>query len=360
VAQRTSSAPAESRLVQLAPGLAGVLILAILLVLARNVASILLLFFLAVLLAVYLDAVRDLLHQRLRIPERLAFAGAALVTGFLIWALWALLVPPVVEQTRLLISRLPEIAANWKVQLAALVERYPFLDPYIGPDHQAELIQSALSEAEGFLSGLLPKVFDLMHGMINIVSVLVMGIFLALHPDEYEGMVVAVTPPAYRGATKDVLGALSRTLKSWVMSQILVMTTLGGLTAILFWFVGVPYWLTFGIFAGVAAMVPFFGTLISTVAPALFVLGGPNGVQQALIVTAIGVVVHLVEANLVAPLIMKRGVHLPPVFSIMAVLIVGKLMGPVGLLVAVPLLAVLMVLVRKILIQRVYGDTQPR
>jgi predicted PurR-regulated permease PerM len=107
-------------------------------------------------------------------------------------------------------------------------------------------------------------------------------------------------------------------------------------------------------------MVPFFGTLISTVAPALFVLGGPNGVQQALIVTAIGVVVHLVEANLVAPLIMKRGVHLPPVFSIMAVLIVGKLMGPVGLLVAVPLLAVLMVLVRKILIQRVYGDTQPR
>ena len=43
----------------------------------------------------------------------------------------------------------------------------------------------------------------------------------------------------------------------------------------------------------------------------------------------------------------------------MAVLIVGQVIGPVGLLVAVPLLAVTMVLVRKILIQRVYGDTQP-
>jgi len=70
-------------------------------------------------------------------------------------------------------------------------------------------------------------------------------------------------------------------------------------------------------------------------------------------------VVHLIEGNLVAPLIMQRGVHLPPVFSIMAVLIVGQVIGPVGLLVAVPLLAVTMVLVRKILIQRVYGDTQP-
>jgi predicted PurR-regulated permease PerM len=55
---------------------------------------------------------------------------------------------------------------------------------------------------------------------------------------------------------------------------------------------------------------------------------------------------------------MQRGVHLPPVFSIMAVLVVGQVLGPVGLLVAVPLLAVMMVLVRTILIQRVYGDTQ--
>jgi len=360
VSARASGAPVESRLVQLAPGLAGLIILAILVVLAKSVASILLLFFLAVLLAVYLAAVRDLFHTRAKLPARLAFIAAVACSFALAWILWVLLVPPVVEQTRLLISRLPDIAANWKLQLAALVTRYPFLDPYIGTDHQTELIQSALGEAQGFVSGLLPKVFDIVHGAIEVVSVGVMGLYLALHPHEYEAMVVAVTPPAYRDATRDVLASLSKTLRSWVLSQLLAMTVLGALTAVLFYFAKVPYWLTFGIFAGVAAIVPFFGTLISTVLPALFVLGGEGGMAGAVVVTLIGVVVHLIEGNLVAPLIMQRGVHLPPVFSIMAVLIVGKVLGPVGLLVAVPLLAVTMVLVRTILIQRVYGDTQPR
>ena len=355
---RGSGAPAESRLVQLAPGLAGGIIVATLVVLAQSVASILLLFFLAVLLAVYLDAVRDLFKSGLKLPVRVAFMAAVGCSAVLAWMLWALLVPPVVEQTRLLVSRFPEIAANWKLQLAALVTRYPFLDPYIGAEHQTELIQTALSEAQGFASGLLPKVFDLVHGAIEIVSVGVMGLYMALHPKEYEAMVVAVTPPAYRDATRDILAALSKTLRSWVLSQLLAMTVLGALTAILFYFAKVPYWLTFGIFAGVAAIVPFFGTLVSTVLPALFVLGGEGGMAGAVVVTLIGVVVHLIEGNLVAPLIMQRGVHLPPVFSIMAVLGVGQVLGPVGLLVAVPLLAVMMVLVRTILIQRVYGDTQ--
>ena len=69
---------------------------------------------------------------------------------------------------------------------------------------------------------------------------------------------------------------------------------------------------------------------------------------------------HLIEGNVVAPLIMQRGVHLPPVFSIMAVLIAGTLLGPLGLLVAVPSLGVVMVLLRKVLIERVYGDVATR
>jgi predicted PurR-regulated permease PerM len=169
-------------------------------------------------------------------------------------------------------------------------------------------------------------------------------------------MVIAVTPPRYRDGARDILASLAKTLRAWIVSQLLAMTILGVLTAILFKLINVPYWLTFGLFAGLAAIVPFFGTLASTVAPALFVLGGSGGLTGALLVLLIGIVVHVVEANVVAPLIMQKGVHLPPVFSILAVLIVGRLLGPTGLLVAVPMLAVLMVLVRKILIEGIYRD----
>jgi predicted PurR-regulated permease PerM len=98
---------------------------------------------------------------------------------------------------------------------------------------------------------------------------------------------------------------------------------------------------------------------VSTLVPALFVLGGPGlaGLgpgTHALLVIVLGVVIHIVEANLVLPLIVARQVQIPPVLSMMSVLLAGRLLGPSGLLVAVPLLATIMVLVRRILVNRLY------
>jgi predicted PurR-regulated permease PerM len=105
--------------------------------------------------------------------------------------------------------------------------------------------------------------------------------------------------------------------------------------------------------------VPFFGTLLSTTLPALFVLTGMgyhgfSPVGHALLVVMLGVVVHLIEGNIVSPLVMSKKVDLPPVLTIMSVLVIGKLLGPLGLIVALPTLAALMVIVRRILITRIY------
>jgi predicted PurR-regulated permease PerM len=121
----------------------------------------------------------------------------------------------------------------------------------------------------------------------------------------------------------------------------------------------VPFWLPFGIFTGLVAIVPFFGTLLSTTLPALFVLTG-NGfaafgpLGHALLVVGLGVVVHLIEGNIVSPLVMSKKVDLPPVLTIMAVLVIGQLLGGLGLIIALPTLAALMVIVRRILITRIY------
>jgi uncharacterized NAD-dependent epimerase/dehydratase family protein len=105
------------------------------------------------------------------------------------------------------------------------------------------------------------------------------------------------------------------------------MLVLALLTALGLYLLGVPYWLTFGVFTGAVAVVPFFGTLVSTLLPALRARP-PDGGRRALFVIILGVVIHLIEGNLVAPLITARRVELPPVLSIMAVLIVGQLLGP--------------------------------
>jgi predicted PurR-regulated permease PerM len=143
------------------------------------------------------------------------------------------------------------------------------------------------------------------------------------------------------------------------VGQLLAMTFLGTLTAIGLYVLDVPFWLPFGIFTGLVAIIPFFGTLLSTTLPALFVLTG-NGyfgfspLGHALLVVGLGVVVHLVEGNVVAPLVMSKKVDLPPVLTILSVLVMGKLLGGLGLIIAVPTLATIMVIVRRILITRIY------
>jgi predicted PurR-regulated permease PerM len=130
------------------------------------------------------------------------------------------------------------------------------------------------------------------------------------------------------------------------------MVVLGSLTWVGLVLLDVPYSLAFGVFTGIAVIVPFFGTIVSTLLPALFVIG-TGGLTKALLVILLGVVVHIFEANVVAPMVFEKQVELPPVLTILSVLVMAKLLGVVGLLVAVPVLASAMVLVRRIFVHRI-------
>lgn len=344
------------RRVQLLPGLTVVVLTVLVLWLASRVAELLIFLFLAVLIAVYLDAFMAFLRKRTRLGHGAAFALALFLTFVAIAVIAALIVPPLVDQTRQLIIKLPDYAVAWRDWFGRLLDRFPALRPLWTPEKQSDFVTSALAQVQGIASGILPRVFDAAHFFIIVASTAAMALYMAMHPEIYRRFLISLAPPRHREATADVLSAVTKTLRSWVLAQLLTMLVLGALMAVGLRILNVPYWLTFGIFSGVAAIVPFFGTLISTVVPAIFVLGGPGGGVAALLVLLLGVVVHLIEGNVVEPLIMARGVNIPPVFSIMAVLVGGTLLGLAGLLIAVPALCVVMVLVRKVLLERVYGD----
>lgn len=345
--------PVEATRRSFGPALAGVAAAALLVWLAGRVADLLLLLFIAILLAVYLGAVTDWLVARSKLPRGAAFALTLVGTLLGVAGISALLVGPVVEQTRALIAVLPRYVPAWEAQLEGLIARIPGASSMVRPgEHQ--LVAVAVEEARGFAGEVVPRVFSVLHGLVNLVSILVMALYLALRPDIYQDLFVSLIPPRHREAARDVLGAATAALRAWTFAQLLAMLVLGVLTAIGLWLLGVPYWLTFGIFTGVVALVPFFGTLVSSLLPALFVLADGDS-ARALLVVALGFVIHFIENNLVNPLIMQKHASLPPVLTIMSVLICGKLLGPLGLLVAVPGLSVLLVVVRKLLVERGYG-----
>ena len=336
-----------------APLLTATVLTVLLLWLFGHVAHVLILLFLGILISLYLRALSGWLERRLRMNERLAYVAAVLITlGALILLFW-ILVPPVVEQTQQLVKVLPNYITAWEDGIERAIARFPALREVWQPG-QHRILHAVYDQVAGTFSNVVPKVFGIVHAFINIFSVAVMGIYLSLHPALYREWLIALFPPIHRDLVRDVLSDLGDTLRAYIVGQLLAMFFLGALTAIGLAALQVPYALTFGVFTGLVAIVPFFGTLISTTLPALFVLNTPDGVTRAMLVVLLGVVVHLIEGNIVAPLVMSKKVDLPPVLTIMAVLIMGQILGGLGLVVAVPSLAALMVIVRRILITRIY------
>jgi len=342
-----------TRRFKFAPILTATVLTVLLLWMFGTVAHVFLLWFLGVRLPLYLRSVAGWFERRLHLPDRLAFTAALLLTVAGVVALFWILVPPVVTQTQALVKVLPSYIQAWEAGIERTISRIPALQEFWKPGEHKILI-ALYNRLSGSVGDLTSRVFGIVHGAINIFSIAVIGIYLSLHPALYREWLIALFPPIHRDLVRDVLGDLGDTLRSYIVRQLLVMAFLALLTAIFLKILDVPYWLTFGIFTGLVAIIPFFGTLVSTTLPALFVLNGPNGGTRAILVIVVGVIVHLVESNIVAPFAMSKKVDLPPVLTIMAVLIMGQLLGGAGLIVAVPTLAMLMVIVRRILITRIY------
>ncbi len=346
------------RRVRFAPILTATVLTVLLLLLVRSAAEILVLLLLGILISLYLRALTEIIQRRLHLPDPFSFIAALLATVVAVAGLLWILVPPVVQQTQQLVSVLPDYIAGWERGLEGWTGRYPGLRDIMGSgDHRIlRAVYDRISETFG---DVVPRAIGLVHGAINVFAVGIMGIYLAVHPSLYREWLIALFPPIHRDLVRDVLGDLGATLRSWIVGMVIGMFVLAAFTALGLYVLKVPFWLPFGIFTGLVAIVPFFGTLVSTVLPALFVLNGtgyagfgPAG--HSVLVILLGTVVHLVESNLVLPLVMSKKVDLPPVLSIMSVLIMGKLLGPMGLIIAVPTLASTMVIVRRILITRIY------
>ena len=350
------SAPPVQTARRAAPLLLALLVAAILLFVYR-IADLLLLVFISTLIAVYLSALTDLLARWLRLPRPLALLAAVLASGAAVAGVGALVAPPLAQQTHDLITAMPRYLTELDTMIAGWTRSIPLLHRVGLTTGEGGLVSTALRDGFEFVRrSILITATATGVVVVEAIAVVVMAIYLAFRPALYQEGLLALVPPRHRSFARAIVRDLAATLRAWVEAQLIAMVVLAVLTGIGLWLLDVPYWLAFAIFTGMVALIPFFGTLFSTVLPALLVLPS-RGLLAALAVASVGVVVHLAEANLVGPLIMHHRVSLPPVLTILSVLVAAELSGLLGMLVAVPALACAVVLVRHILIHRVYGET---
>ena len=333
-----------------------VLLVAALLLFVWRIAALLLLVFIAVLIAVYLSALTDAVVRWARLPRPLALLLSIVATLAALFGIGVLVAAPVTRQTQDLIAAVPQYLGDLDALIARWIQRFPQLASAGLGAGETGLVSTTLREGAEFVRrGIIPTATATGLVLIETIAVAVMAIYLAARPAVYQEGMLALVPPRHRAFARAIVMDIAATLRAWVAAQLLAMVMLAILTGLGLRLLGVPYWLAFAVFTGVVALIPFFGTLFSTLLPALLVLPG-RGLLVALAVASVGVVVHLVEANVVSPLVMERKVALPPVLTILSVLIAAEVSGLLGMLVAVPALATLVVLVRHILIDRAYGE----
>jgi predicted PurR-regulated permease PerM len=190
--------------------------------------------------------------------------------------------------------------------------------------------------------------------VINILVIAITGLYLALQPDLYSRGIKHLLPFRYRDRAGEALSAIDSALWRWLGGRFGLMLINGGATTVGLWLLGVPLALTLGLLAGLLNFIPNFGPLIAAI-PAVLI-GLLQSPQQALYVALLYLAVQTVDGYVLTPLVERRSVELPPVLTITAQLLLGSAFGLIGVMLATPLTAAAMILVKMLYVEDVLGD----
>lgn len=191
-------------------------------------------------------------------------------------------------------------------------------------------------------------------GIINFIIVIIIGLYLASQPELYSRGIKHLLPFRYRDRAGEILHTLDEALWRWLGGRFLLMIINGTLTGIGLLLLGMPLSLTLGLLAGLLNFIPNFGPWIAAV-PAVLIafLQSPT---QALYVAVLYLVLQSVDAYVLTPLIDRKSVELPPVVTITAQIFLGIAFGLLGLSLASPLTAVLMILIKPLYVEEILDD----
>ena len=151
-------------------------------------------------------------------------------------------------------------------------------------------------------------------------------------------------------------------IQAWAKSTFWLMLIVGLLSGLGLWVLKVPSPLLFGILAGLGEAIPVVGPIISCIPPFLVVLS--TDPMKAVWVVVLFIIIQQIEGNILVPRIMATAMKLHPVLVLFFVVALGTLTGPIGLLLAIPLLAIAKILfeelyLRRIGSQRVFDANDP-
>jgi predicted PurR-regulated permease PerM len=307
--------------------------------------------------------------ERLRIPRGVGAPAIviAAIGALVLFGAW--LAPTIHQQSVELERRLPdalERADTWisareggvaGAIISGLARETPADSAHAAAGGTSVLRQRVIAGLGGVTRFLFPFLSSTIEFIASIIIIVFLSIYIAVDPDLYHNGMMALLPSQWRARGGEVLSAIATVLRKWFLTQLLAMITLGVITTVILMLLDVKSALALGLLAGLLEFIPTIGPIISSF-PAI-AMGFLDSPEKALWVLVAYLAVHFVESHALIPLLMKGGIDLPPVLTILAQALMALLLGFIGLMCAVPLVAAATVAVRMLYVERVVNDLKP-
>lgn len=203
--------------------------------------------------------------------------------------------------------------------------------PLAGIGHQLLGSFGKLTQALGTAAGALG----------SFVLVVVLGIYIAVEPRLYERGVEWLAPKRSRKDFAALLGELAETLRRWTLGRLIAMLFEGVFTTVALLIAGVPLAPLLGLIAGLLAFIPNIGAFIS--GTLIVLVGFSVGTDTGLAALAVYIILQFVEGNFITPFVERRVVDIAPAVTLAAQLLFGVLFGLLGVMLAVPIVAMVKV-----------------
>lgn len=290
------------------------------------------------------DPLVDRLERAGRARSTAVVLVFATIIGLLSIALLFLL-PLLWAQVQHLFEWLPHLSAWITEDVVPWVkQRFHFdLSPYVDPDQLVALLQSHWAQAGGLAAGLLGSGLAVFEVLVSIALVPVLSFYFLRDWDIFVERVRELVPRPWLPEVTRLAIQTNQVLAGFVRGQLSVMIAQGALYAIGLWLVGLDLGLLIGFIAGLVSFVPYLGAFIGVGLGVIATLVQHGDSLHLLLVLLVFTVGHLVESWWLTPWLVGDRIGMHPVAVIFSIMAGGQLFGFLGVLLALPVAAVVMV-----------------
>lgn len=298
--------------------------------LASQLSGILIIVFISYVIMAALSPFSDFLAGK-RVPKILSVVIPYTITIVILVLLIFPLIPFFISQIQLLFSNLPKYID----QVAKI------LNLQIDADSIRNVFESDLNALGKNALSVTGKIFS---GFFSILSVFVISFYLMLERNMLKKQFIALWPKKHQENVLKTTSQIENKIGWWLRGQFVLSLTIGICTWAGLTILGLPFALPLGLLAGILEIVPTIGPIISAIPTIIVALTISPGLAVTVVIFYI--LLQALENNILVPKIMEKAVGLNPIIIIVGVLIGSKFLGILGALLAVPFIAMSIIVVK--------------